>query len=127
MCTFVKEVQDGTVGPSGGWGEGVVPSPGSEADIGQLWSTDLTSVEIASTDRNFPSPSLCRPLGANACPTANAVAWKSSEVTTKLALYWNSDPLRSRVYSHLERSLLGAAGWFWGGNFHKSLSRGKEE
>lgn len=49
MCTFVKEVQDGTVGPSGGWGEGVVPSPGSEADIGQLWSTDLTSVEIAST------------------------------------------------------------------------------
>lgn len=32
MCTFVKEVQDGTVGPSGGWGEGVAPSPGSEGN-----------------------------------------------------------------------------------------------
>lgn len=32
ICTFVKEVQDGTVGPSGGWGEGVVPSPGSEGN-----------------------------------------------------------------------------------------------
>lgn len=131
MCTFVKEVRDGTVGPSGGWGEGVAPSPGSEAalpDIEQLWSTDLISMEMASTDKKktVPLSSLCRPLGANACPTANAVAWKSSEVTTKLGLYLNSDPLRSRVYSHLEHSLLGA-GWFRGGIFNKSLSRGQEE
>lgn len=53
MCTFVKQVQDGTVGPSGGWGEGVVPSPGSEGtdlpEVSQLWGIGGFSVETTST------------------------------------------------------------------------------
>lgn len=60
--------------------------------LGKLWSTDLISVETASMDKT----SLCLlsavPSGQTPVSTANAVGWKFSEVTTKLALYLNSDP-----------------------------------
>lgn len=102
MCTFVKkEVLDGTVGPSGGWGEGVAPSTGSEGNS-PVWGTGLCG------DNLNLQISLCllssvpwgrggKHLSSSHCGGLETI----SKVTTKLALHFRLNPTSTATLSIL--------------------------